>query len=191
VNLGRDVFGRYKVLGMGEAPSMDERILSNMIWTFLGNFFTQNDQKNELWAIGKTKVFLRDTAINILEKNRREQFMNSVINIQKHIRTFNVVACLIKQISMKISAILLAQKSIRKWNAQLLAEFLLQEKRVKKLQTFIRVYNAKKILISFIMEKMNKIREEKEEEKRLLLEKKKLERREERKKQEEQLNTEM
>lgn len=41
------------------------------------------------WAIGKTKIFLKDSARERLEEGRRDLYLSHCYTLQKHIRTFN------------------------------------------------------------------------------------------------------
>eukprot|EP01125_Pyxidicula_operculata_P006863 TRINITY_DN2356_c0_g1_i3.p1 TRINITY_DN2356_c0_g1~~TRINITY_DN2356_c0_g1_i3.p1 ORF type:complete len:1556 (-),score=486.31 TRINITY_DN2356_c0_g1_i3:1298-5965(-) len=133
-------YERYRVMGLDEASS--ERIRS---------FLKKTLSSTSDWAIGTTKIFLRDSGLDELEEKRAEKLKANVICLQSYVRRYRAQIKLQKlriRWQMRNEASGKLQRFIRGWNSRVAYHRALELEKQRKnqaatvIQKFCRAYNA-------------------------------------------------
>lgn len=102
------------------------------------------------WQIGKSKVFLRNVAYQLLEDRRKQIIYRNAVTIQKHWKKF---VCFKSYLRIK-KAVLIIQHSYRGWKLRI--RFLRMRRSAIIIQSRLRGVFAREV--SFIMRKISKKR---------------------------------
>eukprot|EP01125_Pyxidicula_operculata_P011700 TRINITY_DN3832_c0_g1_i1.p1 TRINITY_DN3832_c0_g1~~TRINITY_DN3832_c0_g1_i1.p1 ORF type:complete len:1249 (+),score=331.87 TRINITY_DN3832_c0_g1_i1:36-3782(+) len=102
---------------------------------------------DNMWAIGKTMIFLRENLINVLEDERVSFLKKHVLVVQSYVRQYYAQCILQELVERKRFLVNRIQNMVRVYNAKVLYSQLLNEHKVKiaritSIQSSIRRYYA-------------------------------------------------